>query len=107
VDKRRCRSQLWQENQPRNSESHWLLRKWRPNFEAAPGASQTLQNAALQRRSLEITERLFKSGHEPELDVQQARSLYLGTLATIPLLGAKPPIQGFSILVSPWDTPSD
>jgi multidrug efflux system outer membrane protein len=46
------------------------------------------ENAALQRRSLEITERLFKSGHESELDVEQARSLYLGTLATIPPLQA-------------------
>jgi NodT family efflux transporter outer membrane factor (OMF) lipoprotein len=44
------------------------------------------ENAALQRRSLEITERLFRSGNESELDVQQARSLYLGTLATIPQL---------------------
>lgn len=46
------------------------------------------ENAALQWRSLEITGRLFKSGHESELDVEQARSLYLGTLATIPLLEA-------------------
>lgn len=44
------------------------------------------ENAAIQRRSLEITERLFKSGNESELDVQQARSLYLGTLSTIPQL---------------------
>lgn len=44
------------------------------------------ENAALQKRSLEITERLFKSGNEAELDVQQARSQYLGTLATIPEL---------------------
>jgi NodT family efflux transporter outer membrane factor (OMF) lipoprotein len=43
-------------------------------------------NAALQRRSLEITELLFNSGNDSELDVQQARSLYLGTLSTIPLL---------------------
>jgi multidrug efflux system outer membrane protein len=43
-------------------------------------------NAALQERSLEITERLFRSGNESELDVQQARSLYFGTLATIPEL---------------------
>ena len=42
------------------------------------------ENAALQKRSLEITERLFESGNESELDVQQAKSLYLGTLATIP-----------------------
>jgi NodT family efflux transporter outer membrane factor (OMF) lipoprotein len=45
-------------------------------------------NATVQRRSLEITERLFNSGHESELDVEQARSLYLGTLATIPVLEA-------------------
>jgi NodT family efflux transporter outer membrane factor (OMF) lipoprotein len=44
------------------------------------------ENAALQQRSLEITERLFRSGQESELDVQQARSQYLGTLATIPEL---------------------
>ncbi|MDM0118041.1 TolC family protein [Variovorax sp. J22R133] len=44
------------------------------------------ENAALQRRSLEITERLFKSGNDSELDVQQARAQYLGTLATIPQL---------------------
>ncbi len=44
------------------------------------------ENAAIQKRSLEITERLFKSGNEAELDVQQARSQYLGTLATIPEL---------------------
>ncbi|HEY6086781.1 MAG TPA: efflux transporter outer membrane subunit [Burkholderiaceae bacterium] len=42
------------------------------------------ENAAIQQRSLEITERLFRSGNEAELDVQQARSQYLGTLATIP-----------------------
>ncbi len=42
------------------------------------------ENAAIQQRSLEITERLFRSGNDSELDVQQARSQYLGTLATIP-----------------------
>jgi len=46
------------------------------------------ENAALQKRSLEITERLFKSGNESELDVQQAKSLYLSTLATVPELEA-------------------
>jgi NodT family efflux transporter outer membrane factor (OMF) lipoprotein len=45
-------------------------------------------NAAIQKRSLEITARLFKSGYESELDVEQARSLYLGTLAGIPALDA-------------------
>ncbi len=44
------------------------------------------ENAALQKRSLEITERLFKGGDESELDVQQATAQYLGTLATIPAL---------------------
>jgi outer membrane protein, multidrug efflux system len=44
------------------------------------------ENAALQERSLEITESLFRSGNESELDVQQAKSLYLGTLATLPEL---------------------
>jgi NodT family efflux transporter outer membrane factor (OMF) lipoprotein len=43
-------------------------------------------NAATQRRSLEITELLFKRGNDSELDVQQARALYLGTLSTIPQL---------------------
>ncbi|MBK7954151.1 MAG: efflux transporter outer membrane subunit [Candidatus Accumulibacter sp.] len=44
------------------------------------------ENAALQKRSLEITERLFKHGSDSELDVQQAKSQYLSTLATIPQL---------------------
>ena len=44
------------------------------------------ENAALQKRSLDIAERLFKSGNESELDVQQAKAQYLGTLATIPPL---------------------
>ncbi len=42
------------------------------------------ENAALQERSLEITSRLFSSGQSAELDVQQARTQYLATLATIP-----------------------
>ncbi|WP_454766792.1 efflux transporter outer membrane subunit [Cupriavidus campinensis] len=41
-------------------------------------------NAALQQRSYEITERLFRSGQTDELDLQQARTQYLGTLSTIP-----------------------
>ena len=44
------------------------------------------ENAALQKRSLEITERLFNHGNESELDVQQAKAQYLGTLSTIPQL---------------------
>lgn len=46
------------------------------------------ENAALQKRSLEITEELFASGNDTELDVQQAKALYLGTLSTIPELEA-------------------
>jgi len=41
-------------------------------------------NAKLQKRSFEITQRLFKSGESDELDLQQAKTQYLGTLATIP-----------------------
>jgi NodT family efflux transporter outer membrane factor (OMF) lipoprotein len=44
------------------------------------------ENAALQKRSLEIAELLFKSGNDSELDVQQARAQYLGTLSTVPQL---------------------
>lgn len=43
-------------------------------------------NAAIQRRSLEIAEQLFKGGADSELDVQQAKAQYLGTLSTIPQL---------------------
>ena len=42
------------------------------------------ENAALQKRSLDITDRLYQSGQSAELDVQQARTQYLATLATIP-----------------------
>lgn len=46
------------------------------------------ENAALQGRSLEITTSLFESGQSAELDVQQARTQHLATLATIPELEA-------------------
>lgn len=46
------------------------------------------QNAAIQYRSLEITERIFNAGQGSELDLQQARTQYLATRATIPLLQA-------------------
>jgi multidrug efflux system outer membrane protein len=42
------------------------------------------ENAALQKRSLEIAERLYKGGDESELDVQQATAQYMTTLATVP-----------------------
>jgi NodT family efflux transporter outer membrane factor (OMF) lipoprotein len=44
------------------------------------------ENAALQKRSYEITERLYQSGAESELDLQQAKTQYLATLSTIPNL---------------------
>jgi multidrug efflux system outer membrane protein len=44
------------------------------------------ENAVLQKRSLDITELLFKRGSDSELDVQQAKAQYLGTLSTIPQL---------------------
>lgn len=44
------------------------------------------ENAQIQRRSLQITELHFRRGNESELDVQQAKAQYLGTLSTIPQL---------------------
>jgi NodT family efflux transporter outer membrane factor (OMF) lipoprotein len=44
------------------------------------------ENARLQKRSFEITERLFKGGESDELDLQQAKTQYLGTLSSIPEL---------------------
>ncbi len=44
------------------------------------------ENAQLQKRSYEITEKLFKSGETDELDLQQAKTQYLGTLSSIPEL---------------------
>jgi len=44
------------------------------------------ENAQLQKRSLQITELHFRSGNESELDVQQAKAQYLGTLSTVPPL---------------------
>lgn len=47
------------------------------------------RNAAIQKRSYEITEKIFKAGQDSELDLQQARTQYLATLATIPGLEAE------------------
>ena len=44
------------------------------------------ENAAIQKRSFEITNKIFKSGGGSELDVQQAKTQYLATLSTIPEL---------------------
>ncbi|WP_373973824.1 efflux transporter outer membrane subunit [Chitinibacter sp. SCUT-21] len=45
-------------------------------------------NMAIQQRSLEITQRLYASGNDSELDVQQAKTQYLATASTIPALEA-------------------
>ncbi len=42
------------------------------------------ENSERQRRSFEITERRFQSGDSDELDLQQAKTQYLGTLSTVP-----------------------
>jgi NodT family efflux transporter outer membrane factor (OMF) lipoprotein len=44
------------------------------------------ENTELQKRSMEITTRLYESGQSAELDVQQAKTQYLATLASIPSL---------------------
>ncbi|HEX5939953.1 MAG TPA: TolC family protein [Dehalococcoidia bacterium] len=46
------------------------------------------ENVVIQKRSLEITERIFEAGEGAELDVQQAKTQYLATLSTIPDLEA-------------------
>lgn len=42
------------------------------------------ENAKQQKRNFEITQKLFNSGQNAELDLQQARTQYLGTLSIIP-----------------------
>ena len=42
------------------------------------------ENATIQKRSYEITEKIFTSGAGSELDLQQAKTQYLATLSTIP-----------------------
>ena len=44
------------------------------------------KNAEIQKRSLDITERLYKGGQQSELDLQQAKAQYLTTLSTVPPL---------------------
>jgi len=44
------------------------------------------KNAQIQKRSYEITEQVFKSGEDSELDLQQAKTQYLSTLSSIPQL---------------------
>ena len=60
------------------------------------------ENAALQKRNLDISERLFASGHDSELDVQQAKAQYLATLASIPALeiGVRQAQNALSVLLA-------
>jgi NodT family efflux transporter outer membrane factor (OMF) lipoprotein len=44
------------------------------------------ENAAIQKRSYEITEQIYNSGQDSELDLQQAKTQYLATLSAIPSL---------------------
>ncbi len=44
------------------------------------------ENAKIQKRSYEITQKLYLQGQQAELDLQQAKSQYLATLSTIPTL---------------------
>jgi len=59
-------------------------------YSAAREAEEQLrisrENEALQQRSYEITQVLYRNGEESELDMQQALSLLLSTRATIPPL---------------------
>ncbi len=44
------------------------------------------ENAAIQKRSFDITREIYASGQDSELDLQQAKSQYLATLSSIPNL---------------------
>lgn len=46
-------------------------------------------NAERQKRSYAITEQLYKSGNNDELDLQQAKTQYLGTLSSVPQFEAQ------------------
>jgi NodT family efflux transporter outer membrane factor (OMF) lipoprotein len=46
------------------------------------------RNAEIQKRSFEITEKIYEAGQGSELDLQQAKTQYLATLSTIPDLEA-------------------
>lgn len=44
------------------------------------------RNIQIQKRSYEITEKVYQAGQDSELDLQQAKAQYLATLSTVPLL---------------------
>src|SRR5690606_12813748 len=60
------------------AETYYLLRTTEARLRVAR------ENTEQQRRSFEITEKLFSSGQSDELDLQQAKTQYLSTLSTLP-----------------------
>lgn len=60
------------------AESYYALRTTEARLRIAR------DNAGIQKRSYEITQKLFRSGETDELDLQQAKTQYLSTLGTIP-----------------------
>lgn len=60
------------------AETYFALRTTEARLEVARA------NAKQQKRSYEITERLFRSGESDELDLQQAKTQYLATLSSLP-----------------------
>ncbi|KGE00317.1 RND transporter [Achromobacter sp. RTa] len=60
------------------ADSYFTLRTAEARLRIARG------NAAIQKRSYEITQRLYASGESDELDLQQAKTQYLATLGSIP-----------------------
>ena len=59
-----------------------------PSAPSSSGCRSPRRMPRCKSASVEITKHLFRSGNDSELDVQQAKALYLGTLATIPELEA-------------------
>ena len=62
------------------ADTYYLLRTTEARLRVA------VENTALQKRSFEITEKLFASGQSDELDLQQAKTQYLATASSIPEL---------------------
>ena len=65
------------------------------------------RNITLQERNVEITRQLFESGQQSELDLQQARTQYLATLATIPSLRLTLTLQRNALCALLGRTPGD
>ncbi|WP_201641026.1 efflux transporter outer membrane subunit [Paraburkholderia metrosideri] len=57
------------------------------------------ENAQLQKRSFDIAQKLFRSGETDELDLQQAKTQYLGTLSSVPDLESQIVLAGHALAV--------